>query len=56
MTPFNGVMANPSSDTVNPGDSASFTCSGQGGPGNAIFWIMNTELPATRNFTSKHNK
>ena len=56
MSPEGSVTVGPPSVTVNTGDSASFTCSAQGGPGNAIFWIRSSEVPATRNFTSKHNK
>ena len=55
MSPQGSVTVGPPSVTVNTGDSASFTCSAQGGPGNAIFWIRGSDTPAPINFTSRHN-
>ena len=55
MSPEGSVTATPSTVFVNTGDSASFTCSAQGGPGNAIFWIRGSDTPSTINITSKHN-
>ena len=56
MSPEGSVSATPISVTVNTRDSASFTCFHQGGPGNAIFWIRNSDTPTTINMTSKHYK
>ena len=57
MSPAGSVLVTPTnSDFVNTGDSVSFTCSGQGGPGNAIFWVRNSDTPTTINMTSKHYK